>query len=350
MALSISAIRNAKPKDKPYKLFDGQGLFLLVNPNGRKWWRLKFSFDGKEKQLSLGTYPEVSLKAARGKREDARKLLANGQDPSLERKKEALERVVANAQTFSAVATEFIEKRSREGISEATHKKMLWFASKLEDAIGKRPVSDILPMEVLQIIRVIESNGNLETAKRVRAFAARVFRYAIITGRATTNPAADLGEAITSPTIQHYSAIIDPVALGGLLKAIDGFDGAPITKHALQLTPHVFVRPGELRHAEWDEFDLEAAVWRIPAEKMKMRSEHIVPLSRQSLEIIQSVRTISANSKYLFPSVRTHLRPMSENTVNAALRRMGYTKAEMTAHGFRSSASTLLNESGQMVV
>nr|WP_319515058.1 integrase arm-type DNA-binding domain-containing protein [uncultured Cohaesibacter sp.] len=347
MALSNFAIKHAKPKEQPYKLFDGQGLFLLVNPNGRKWWRHKYAFDGKEKLLSFGTYPEVSLKEARAKREDARKLLASGQDPSMRRKQESLQRTLANAQTFSSVAQELIEKREREGISEATHKKMLWFASKLEDAIGSRPVSEILPLEILQILRVIESRGNLETAKRVRAFASRVFRYAIITGRATVNPASDLAEAITSPTVKHYSAIIDPAELGGLLRAIDGFNGALITKLALQLTPHVFVRPGELRQAEWSEIDQEAAVWRIPAAKMKMRSEHIVPLSRQSRLIIKSVQAISSSSNYLFPSTRTNARPMSENTINAALRRMGFTKAEMTAHGFRSSASTLLNESGK---
>jgi len=347
MALSDTTIRNAKPQDKQYKLYDEGGLFLIVRPSGGKLWRLKYRVDGKEQQLTIGTYPEVGLKDARIKRDEARKLLASGSDPSLEKKRKAAYAAIEAANTFKAVAEDFIDKRERDGLADATVSKAKWFLSLLAPALGNRTVSDIEPVEVLTVLKEIEKQGNHETAKRTRAFAARVFRYAIVTSRAKHNPAADLGMALVAPKTKHYAAIIDPLAVGGLLRAIDNYEGHITTKYALQLLPHVFVRPGELRHAEWSEFDLDAAVWRISPGRMKMRLEHAVPLSRQAIAILEQAKDTRGHSKYVFPAVRTWLRPMSENTLNAALRRMGYTTDEMTSHGFRSTASTLLNESGK---
>lgn len=346
MALSDTTIRNARPQDKQYKLHDEGGLFLIVRPTGGKLWRLKYRFQGKEQQLSIGIYPALGLKEARARRDEARKLLAKGSNPATEKKREAAAQAVAAENSFTSIAEELIGKRERDGLTEATLVKARWFLSLLKPALGPRPVADIEPAEILSVLREIEGQGNHETAKRTRAFAARVFRYAIITSRAKHNPAADLGEALVSPKVKHHAAILDPKAVGALLRAIEGYEGHPTTKLALRLAPHVFVRPGELRHAEWTEFDLDDAVWRIPAAKMKMRNEHVVPLSSQALAILREAEAVKGHSVYVFPAIRTWLRPMSENTLNAALRRMGYTSDEMTSHGFRSTASTLLNESG----
>lgn len=347
MALTDTAIRNAKPKDKPYKLSDDGGLYVLVAVSGSKLWRLKYRYNGKENLLAVGAYPDVSLKSARERRDEAKKLLASGIDPNSERKRKAVAASVAADNTFKSLADEFIAKRESDGLDAVTIKKSRWILSLLEPKLGRRPVSEIEPYELLAVLKEIEKRGTHETAKRMRAFAARVFRYAIITGRARHNPAADLGEALISPKIKHHAAILEPKAVGALLRAIEDYDGNITTKLALRLAPHVFVRPGELRHAEWTEFDFDAAVWRIPAEKMKMRQEHVVPLSRQALAILKEGEGVRGHSKYVFPALRTWLRPMSENTLNAALRRMGYGHDEMTSHGFRSTASTLLNESGK---
>ncbi len=347
MALTDTAIRNAKPKDKPYKLSDDGGLFVLVAVSGSKLWRLKYRYNGKENLLAIGAYPDVSLKTARERRDEAKKLLASGTDPNSDRKRKAVAASVAADNTFKALADEFIAKRESDGLEAVTIQKSRWILSLLEPKLGKRPVSEIEPYELLAVLKEIEKRGTHETAKRMRAFAARVFRYAIITGRARHNPAADLGEALISPKIRHHAAILEPKAVGALLRAIEDYDGNTTTKLALRLAPHVFVRPGELRHAEWAEIDFDAAVWRIPAEKMKMRQEHVVPLSRQALAILREGEGVRGHSKYVFPALRTWLRPMSENTLNAALRRMGYGHDEMTSHGFRSTASTLLNESGK---
>lgn len=347
MALSDTAIRNAKPDIKPHKLYDDGGLFLFVTTSGGKLWRLKYRNGGKEKVLSFGAYPDVSLKGAREKRDEARKLIAEGIDPAAEKKRKAVAAAIAADNTFKALANEFIEKRMRDGMTPVTISKARWIASLLEPRLGQMPISEIEPFEVLAVLKEVESRGTHETAKRMRAFAARVFRYAIITGRARHNPAADLGEALISPKVKHHAAILDPQAVGALLRAIEDYDGNVTTKLALRLAPHVFVRPGELRHAEWSEIDFGAAVWRIPAVKMKMRQEHAVPLSRQSIDILKEGEVVRGHSKFVFPALRTWLRPMSENTLNAALRRMGYGHEEMTSHGFRSTASTLLNESGK---
>ena len=345
MALKDITVRNAKPSEKPYKLYDSGGLFMIVTPTGGKWWRHKFRQGGKEKLLSLGTYPGISLKDARDKRDEALQLLAKNVDPSLQRKRMAVAATIAADSTFSSVAAEFIAKREQDGLADATVSKAKWFLSILEGDIGKRPISDIEPRELLASLKKIEKLGNNETAKRLRAFADRVFRYAIISGYAKLNPAIGLGEALVAAKVTHHAAIIDPVAVGGLLRAIDGYEGHITTKLALQLSPHLYVRPGELRHAEWSEIDFDAKVWRIPAHKMKMREDHAVPLSRQAIEILNEASDVKHHSDYVFPAIRTWKRPMSENTVNAALRRLGYSAEEMTGHGFRTTASSLLNES-----
>lgn len=347
MSLTDVAVRAAKGQDKQYKLHDEGGLFLIVKPNGGKLWRLKYRFNRVEGQLSLGIYPTTGLKDAREKRDQAKKLLADGIDPNADRKRKAVAATIAADNTFKSLAAEYLDKMERDGLSGATLVKARWFASQLEDGIGKRPVSDIEPFEVLATLKDIEKRGNYETAKRVRAFAARVFRYAIITSRAKINPAAELGEALTVGKVKHHAAILEPKAVGSLLRTIETYEGNILTQLALKLIAHVFVRPGELRHAEWSEFDFDGAVWRIPAGKMKMREDHTVPLSRQALALLTEARKMTMGSKYVFPSFVTNLKPMSENTVNGALRRMGYSKDEMTAHGFRSTASTLLNESGK---
>jgi integrase len=345
MALSDTAIRNAKPQEKQYKLHDEGGLFIIVRPSGGKLWRLKYRYQGKEQQLTVGTYPTIGLKEARARRDDAKKLLAAGANPGVEKKRQTAAAAIAAENTFKAVAEEFIDKRERDGLADATLVKARWFLSLLEPALGRRPISDIEPAEVLTVLKEIEKKGNNETAKRTREFAARVFRYAIVTSRAKQNPAAELSMALVAPKTEHHAAIINAQEVGALLRAIEGYEGNITTRLALKLLPHVFVRPGELRHAEWAEFDFDEAVWRVPEGKMKMRVEHVVPLSRQAVAILKEASDVRGHSKYVFPAVRTWLRPMSENTLNAALRRMGYTSDEVTAHGFRTTASTLLNES-----
>jgi integrase len=345
MALTDTTIRAAKSSDTAYKLFDSAGLHLFVAPSGGKLWRLKYRHEGKEKLLSLGAYPAVSLKDARERRDEARKLIASGKDPAFEKKRAALVASVGASNTFSAIAEELIAKREREGLKDITAEKARWLLSLVEAGIGQRPIADIEAFELLAAIKKVEATGRLETAKRLLAFASRVFRYAVATTRAKYDVAAALKGALVAPKVKHHAAIIDPAGVGALLRAIDGFAGQPVTVWALKLAPHLFVRPGELRQAEWSEIDLEAAVWRIPAGRMKMKREHVVPLSRQAVAIFTEARSITGNGRLVFPGQRTHQRPMSENTLNAALRRLGYGADEMTSHGFRSTASTLLNES-----
>ena len=347
MPLSDASIRTAKSKDKPYKLADGKGLFLLVNPNGSKLWRFKYAYLGKEKSLSLGAYPAVSLKKARADSDAARTELAERRDPSFEKKKREIAETLSAATTFGTVAAEYIEKRAQEGVAAATTAKSTWLISELGRDLSDRPIADIEPFEILAALKKMEKAGKRESARKARSLASRVFRYAIATGRAKSDPADVLRGALLSPQPKHFAALLDPDQVGGLLRAIDTFEGQPATLWALRMAPHVFVRPGELRQAQWSEIDLEAAVWRIPATRMKMKREHAVPLSRQVVEILTNMNAITGRGRYVFPSVRTPLRPMSENTVNGALRRLGYTGDEMTSHGFRATASSLLNESGK---
>ena len=356
MALSINAIRNAKPTAKPYKLADEKGLFLLVQPSGGMLWRMKFRVDGRdaqgnakkvEKKLGLGTYPEVSLKDARALRDDARALLAKGIDPAEKKRRDIHTAKVSAANSFGSVAQSYIDKCKREGRAEATTTKQEWLLKVLERAIGQRPVAEIEPFEMLEAVRKYETTGRTETAHRALQFSSQVFRFAIANQLAATDPTRDLRGALTSHKAKHHAAILEPKKAGELLRDMDGYEGSPVTKIALQLSALLFVRPGELRHAEWTEIDVEAAVWRIPADKMKGRVQHVAPLATQSLTLLEELRALTSDGTFVFPSIRTYARPMSENTVNAALRRLGYTGDEMTAHGFRAMASTLLNESGK---
>ncbi len=343
MKLKDITVRNARPTAKPQKLSDGGGLHLLVQPNGSKLWRLAYRFGNKQKTLALGAYPSVSLADARTGRDDAKKLLARTIDPSAQRRSN---RRLGVGSTFKEVAEELIAKAEREGRAEVTLSKKRWLLAFAYPAFGGCPVGEITAHELLALLRKIEGRGLFETAKRLRSTCGMVFRYAIATQRGERDPSADLRGALTTHQVTHRAAIVDPAKIGPLLRAIEGFDGQTVTRLALRLAPHVFVRPGELRHAEWDEFDLDAAVWSIGPEKTKMRRAHRVPLSRQSLNIIRELQQVSGKGRWLFPSLGTVLRPLSENTLNAALRRLGYPSSEMSAHGFRSMAATRLNEMG----
>jgi len=319
-----------------------------VTPAGGRLWKLKFrTAGGVEKKLSLGSYPEVSLKTARDARDDARSTLARGIDPA-ERKRHDRQAAKLNAvNTFSAVAKAYIEKNARDGLAEATVRKREWFLSLVERALGNRPVAEIAPYEVLDAVRPYELAKNDEKAHRTLQFVGQVFRFAIANQLLKSDPTRDLRGALSGRKPKHHAAILEPRRVGELLRAIDGYLGQPITLLAMQLSPYVFVRPGELRRAEWAEIDLEQAVWRIPASKMKGRLEHAVPLSRQAVALLKQAKEITGKGRYVFPSIRTPADPMSENTVNAGLRRLGFAGDEMTAHGFRAMASTLLNESGK---
>jgi integrase len=347
MPLSDAAARNAKRAPRPRKLSDGGGLHLLVQPTGSKLWRLAYRFGGKQKTLALGVYPAVSLQDARDRKEQARKLLAKGIDPSVQRKVERQVGKAAADSSFRAVAEELISKLEREGRAPVTITKKRWLLDFAFPAFGDRPVAEITARELLVLLRQLEGHGLYETAKRLRSTCGMVFRYAIATGRAERDPSGDLRGALTTHQVTHRAAIVEPAAIGALLRAIDGFDGQPTTRAALRLAAYVFVRPGELRHAEWKEFDLDAALWSIPAEKMKMRRRHRVPLARQSLAILRELHEVTGSGRWLFPSVRTLARPISENTLNAALRRLGYGSETMTTHGFRAMAATRLNEIGR---
>jgi integrase len=347
MPLNDVTIRGAKPGPKPLKLSDERGLFLLVQPSGGKLWRLKYRIGGKEKKLSLGRYPDVALKEARERSTAARKLIPEGTDPSEKKRLDKLDSTLRTATTFKAVADEYVAKSEREGRAGVTIAKAKWLLSLLEPALGSRPVDQISSAELLAVLKKVEARGHLETARRMRSLASRVFRYAVSTTRASADPAVALRGALVTPTVTHHAAILHVEGVGALMRAIAGYDGQPMTQLALQLAPHVFVRPGELRQAEWTEIDLDAAVWKIAASKMKMRQPHAVPLSRQSIEILRAVQPLTGRHRYVFASLYPGTRPMSENTINAALRRLSYSGDEMTAHGFRAMASTLLNESGK---
>jgi integrase len=346
MPLNDLEIRNAKPGDRLRKLSDGGGLQLWVTPDGAKRWRLAYRFAGAQKNLAIGVYPSVGLKEARAKRDEAKRHLADGQDPSVAKKIAKAARAQAVADTFEAIAAELMDKKRREEKSDRTLFKIEWLLSLAKPDIGSRPIAEISAPEVLRVLRAVEARGRHETARRLRATIGQVFRYAVATGRADTDPTGALKGAIITPAVRHRAAIIEPRAFGGLLRAIGDYEGAPETRIALELLSLTFVRPGELRAAEWFEFDLDAAVWAIPAEKMKMKRPHRVPLAPQAVVLLRDLHAITGGGKFLFPSVRSPDRCMSENTINAALRRLGFGKDEMTGHGFRSAASSILNESG----
>ena len=345
MPLTEIAVRNAKARAKPVRLFDSGGLYLEIAPSGGKWWRFKYRFTEKEKRLSLGVYPEVSLKAARAKRDEARRLLADGIDPS-EHRQQSKSALAKGANSFETVAREWFAKFSENWVDTHSTKIIRRLERDLFPWLGARPINSITAPELLSALRRIESRGALETAHRAMQNCGQVFRYAVATGCAERDPTGDLRGALPPVKEKHHASIRDPKAIGALLRAIDGYEGSLVTKCALRLAPLLFVRPGELRKAEWTEFNLDAAEWRIPAERMKMREQHIVPLSTQAVAILRELHALTGARRYVFPGARSSSRPMSENTVNAGLRRLGYAKDEMTGHGFRSIASTLLNEQG----
>ena len=348
MALTDIALRNARPTDKPYKLTDEKGLYLLVTPSGGRLWKLKFRNKiGVEKKLSLGTYPEVSLKQVRERRDEARRILANGVDPAEQKRRDKHAAKVGADNTFAVVATAYIAKNKRDGLAEATVQKREWFTRLVAKSLGHRPIAEIQPYEVLDAVRPFEASKNDEKAHRTLQFIGQVFRYAVANQLAPTDPTRDLRGALAKRSAKHHAAILDPVKAGEMLRAIDGYEGHPSTRIALQLSALLFVRPGELRRSEWAEVDLANNVWRIPAAKMKARQEHAVPLCLQAVALFNEAKIHSCGGRYVFPSIRSPLNPMSENTVNAALRRLGFTGNEMTAHGFRAMASTLLNESNK---
>jgi integrase len=346
MPLSDTACRNAKPKEKPYKLADEKALYLEVMPTGAKYWRMKYRIDGKEKRLAIGVYPDVGLKEARDKRDDARKLLASGIDPSENRKAEKATQRLNAENSFEAVAREWFSKFSAKWTEGHSSKIIARLERDVFPWIGGKAIAELKARDVLAVLQRIEQRGAIETAHRAGQNCGQIFRYAIATGRAETNPVDALKGALAPVNPEHHPSVTDPVKIGELLRAIQGYQGDLATRCALKLAPLVFVRPGELRKAEWAEIDLAGAEWRIPAEKMKMRAVHIVPLSSQAVAILAELQPLTGRGKYVFPGVRDHERPMSENTINAALRRMGYTSDQMTGHGFRSMASTLLNEQG----
>jgi integrase len=347
MALKVMEIGGFQPKETAYKKTDEKGLYLLVKPNGSKLWYWKYRYAGKEKKLPIGAYPEIGLAKARRVRDEGRIKLADGIDPMLERKRAKLTARFGAANTFAAVAAEYIEdKMVPEQKAEGTLKKARWFLDLLRPAIGSMPIAEVDPQMVLAALKKLEARGNLETAKKCRSFASRVFRYGAATGRCINDPTAILQGALVSPKARHYAAILEPDKFGDLLRAIDGYDCHAITNLALRIAPHVFVRPGELRHGEWKEIDWEKSIWTIPAGKMKARRAHAVPLSRQVLRLFRELQEVTSHGSYMFPTIYSRFRPMSENTINVAFRRMGFGKDEVTAHGLRSTASTMLNESG----
>jgi integrase len=348
-ALTDVKIRQAKPAVKPSKLFDGRGLFLLLTPAGGKWWRFKYRFGGKAKTLSLGVYPDVGLREARERREAARRLLASVIDPGEERKAAKVAKAVAERRerdTLEAVAREWFEKFSPAWAPTHASTIIRRLERDVFPWLGGRPVDEITAVELLEALRRVEVRGALETAHRIHQICGQIFRYAVATGRARRDPSADLRGALPPVKEKHHAALIKPADVAALLRSIGDYQGSFVVRCALRLAPLVFVRPGELRQAEWSEIDLDGAIWRIPAARMKLRTEHIVPLSRQAVEVLRELHPVTGAGRYVFPSARTADRPMSENAVLAALRRMGYERGEMTGHGFRTVASTLLNELG----
>lgn len=342
MALTDTAVRNRKPGAKPAKLFDERGLFLLVTPAGGKWWRLRYKFDGKEKLLSLGVYPDVGLKDARTRRDDARKLLADGIDPGEHRKASKATKVERTANSFEVVAREWYGKYAPNWAEHHGDRILRRFERDIFPWIGGRPIAEIKAPELLAVVRRIESRGALETAHRALANCGQVFRYAIATGRAERDIAPDLRGALPPVKGENFAAVTDPIKAAALLRTLDGYQGTLTVACALRLAPLVFVRPGELRKAVWADIDLDTAEWRYHITKTD--SEHIVPLATQAVAILRQLHALTGNGVYVFPGARTNGRPMSDNAILAAMRRLGIAKDEMSGHGFRAMARTILDE------
>jgi len=347
--------RAYNPNGEGNRLFDGGGLYLELRPSGAKFWRLKYRFAGREQLLSLGEYPAVTSTQARAKRAEIKALIAQGVDPALQRRRQKLVRNLEVSNTFESIAREWIERFSPDWAQSHTRSIMVRLENDVFPWIGRYPITDLGAPELLGVLRRVEKRGALETASRIRQYFSQIFRYAVATARVARDPAADLKGALRSPTPKRYATMTNPQQIGQLLRAIDGYEGHPINRAALQLTPLVFVRPGELRGAEWAEIDIANAQWCIPPVRLKMKTTakqdarqpgHVVPLSRQALAVLEELQPLTSDGLYLFPSVRTSLRPLSDNTINAALRRLGYGKDEIVGHGFRHMASTLLNEQG----
>lgn len=347
MPLSELAIRNAKAKPKPYKMSDGAGLYVLVKPTGSRLWRLDYRHNGKRKTLALGEYPIITLAAARSRRDDARREIANGVDPSLRRKLDRIAESAKAQNTFGAVADEYLERLRHEGRTEDTVAKNRWLLVTLAGPdLGTRPIADITPAEILNLLKRIERSGRIETANRLRSRISRVFRLAVSTLRAENDPTFALQGALRPVVTKSHAAIIDEKKFGALLRAIDGYDGWQAVRCALQFSALTAARPGEVRYAEWSHIDHVQRKWRIPAQRTKTRREHEIPLCRQAVAVLDEMWPLSGHGELVFPSVRSTKRALSDNAFNAALRRLGYTTDEQTAHGFRSSFSSILNERG----
>ena len=347
MALSDRACRAAKGRKADYKLSDRGGLYLLVKPSGARLWNQAYRFNGKQKKLSHGAYPIVSLADVRRLRDEAKRLLASGVDPGANKKAAKLTAVISATNTFGGIAEEYLQRIEDEGAAASTITKNRWLLVDLAGPdLGARPIADISPAEILALLQKIERSGRRETARRLRSVIGTVFRFAVATLRAKNDPTLLLRGALKAPKVQHRAAIIDEKQFGVLLAAIDAYDGWPTLRCALKFTALTFARPGEVRGTTWAEIDMKEAIWRIDGARTKVRRTHDVPLSRQALLVLREVKEIAGGRTLVFPSIRSHVRPLSENAMNAALRRMGYTQDEMTAHGFRAAASSILNERG----
>ncbi len=346
MPLTSTQINQAKPRESRYNLKDENGLYLEISPTGKKLWRVRYWLNGKENRIGLGPYPHISLAEARKRCLDIKGQIADNIDPVKKRREEKNEQQAVESSTFIKVAQAWLNRQKATWSPGHTETVIQRLENNIFPQLGDVSIKSITAPQMLEVLRQIERRGALEVARRVRGICSQIFRYAIACGLADQDPAAPLVGALKPPPKNHYASITDPREVGRLLRAIDSYQGSQVVYCAFKLSPLLFVRPGELRQAEWNEFDLPAAEWRIPKEKMKMRNPHIVPLSRQALEIIESLKPLTGHGQYLFPAMTTNKRPMSDNTINMALRRIGYSKEEMTAHGFRSMASTLLNEQG----
>jgi len=346
MPLSEFAVSKAKPREKAYKLSDGGGLFLLVNTTGSKLWRLKYRYLGKEKLLSFGKYPQVTIADARKKREKAKQQLVNGIDPSTRKKLEVIAAQTSARNTFGLIAEEYLENMADRELAAATQSKNRWLLTNVSSSLSKRPINEITSAEILDLLKRVEKSGRRETARKLRGTLSSVFRLAIVTLRAENDPTSALRGALLPLKVTGRAAIINEAELGALLCTIDEYSGWPTVAAAIKFQILTCVRPGEVRGAKRSEFDIAKAIWHIPAERMKMRRPHDVPLSRQALEILENIWVYSDNAELVFPSVRTKKKQLSENAFNSAMRRMGYTKDEVTAHGFRVTASTILNSRG----
>lgn len=346
MALTDARIRNLKPREKPFKTADYDGLYVLTNPNGSKLWRFKYRYMDKERLLTLGKYPAVSLADARQERDNAREQLAEGHDPNDTKRQKSLAAKVSHGNSFSKIAEQYMAKIIKEGRAETTLSKIDWLMDMANADLGSKAITEITSPMVLHTLKKVETKGNYETARRLRSQIGAVFRFAIANALAENDPTFALRDALVNVKATPRAAITDKVALGGLMRSIDGFDGQTTTRLAMELLAIVVTRPGELRHARWEEFDFDQATWAVPAHRMKMRKPHCVPLPARALEILEELKMLNGWGQLVLPSIKSSVRPMSENTMNAALRRMGYGSDEMTSHGFRATFSTIANESG----